>query len=188
LTLKIEAGCSFQCWQLQKAAASQLIRLTDEHLRHFALLCGVQRFESVCGQLGNTIRMRNAVGRLRFLSTTRCNISAELEFIASHFYDFLRRPDALKTLPFSLIYAIICHESLRLESEDGFYDSINDGIETYREMFGLLEFVRLESYSPGVVNAFFDRLSEHFYEINGPMWLTICARLVLPNMGKKPRK
>jgi hypothetical protein len=50
--------------------------------------------------------MENVLDRLRFLSATRSDISTELEFIASHFYDFLRRRDALNALPFSMIYTM----------------------------------------------------------------------------------
>jgi hypothetical protein len=39
---------------------------------------------------------------------------------------------------------ILSQESLRLESEDSLYDFISKGIRTNREMFGLVEFVRLE--------------------------------------------
>jgi hypothetical protein len=129
--------------------------------------------------------MENVVGRLQFLSTTRCNNSIELEFIASHFYDFLRRPDALNALPFSMVYEIINQESLRLDSEDSLYDFISKGAETNREMFSLLEFVRLEYGSTDVMDDFFDVLFEHSYEINASMWASFRARLVLPNRNKK---
>jgi hypothetical protein len=42
LKLKIETNCSVLCWELQEAATLQLIRRTGEHLRKFALLCGIQ--------------------------------------------------------------------------------------------------------------------------------------------------
>jgi hypothetical protein len=105
----------------------------------------------------------------------------ELEFIASHFYDFSRRPDALNALPFPMIYEIVSHGSLRLESEDSLYDFISHGIETNREIFSLLEFVRLPYCSTGLLNDFFDLRSEHFYELNASMWASLRARLVLPN-------
>jgi hypothetical protein len=86
--------------------------------------------------------MENVVDRLQFLSTTRCDNSTELKFIASHFYDFLRRPDALKMLPLSLLCEIITQGSLRFESEDSLCDFIIKGIETKWAIFGLVEFVR----------------------------------------------
>jgi hypothetical protein len=69
-----------------------------------------------------------------------------------------------------MIYEILGHGSLRLESEDGLYHFIRKGIETDLEMFGLLEFVRFEYCSTDVMNDFFDLLSDHFYEINASIW------------------
>jgi hypothetical protein len=56
--------------------------------------------------------------------------------------------------------------TLRLENEDGLCDFIGQSTETNREMFNLLEFVRLEYCLSDVMNDFFGELSEHFYEIN----------------------
>jgi hypothetical protein len=71
--------------------------------------------------------MENAVDRLQSLSGTRCDISTELGFIAPEFDDFLRRPNAFNALSFSMLYEILGHGSLRLESEDSLYDLINKG-------------------------------------------------------------
>jgi hypothetical protein len=100
--------------------------------------------------------------------------------MASHFYDFLYRRDAAKALPFSMIYEIISQRSLRLGSEDSLCYFIIEGIKTNWKMFSLLEFVRLEYCSTNVMGDFFDRLSEHFYEINASIWASLRARLVLP--------
>jgi hypothetical protein len=67
-----------------------------------------------------------------------------VEFIASPFYNFLRRPDALKVAPFALIYEIISHGSQSFESEARFSGFMRKGAETAREMFGLQKLVRLE--------------------------------------------
>jgi hypothetical protein len=87
----------------------------------------------------------------------------------------------LKALPFSAIYEILGHGSLTIDSEDGLYDFISKGIETRREMFPLLEFVRLEYCSTDVMNDFFHILSEHFYGINTSLWAGLRTRLVLPH-------
>jgi hypothetical protein len=94
----------------------------------------------------------------------------------------------LSGLPFSLLYEIITQGYLRIDSEDSLYDFISKGIETSREMFSLLEFVRLEYCSTGVMNDFFDLLSDYCYEINASMWASLRARLVLPNRNKKMGK
>jgi phage shock protein A len=71
-------------------------------------------FEGICAALSNSclyqcvepdpgedVTMQKAVDRLRFLPATRCDISSEFEFIASHFYDFLCPRDGLNAVPFS---------------------------------------------------------------------------------------
>jgi hypothetical protein len=132
--------------------------------------------------------MENVVDRLRFLSATRCDISRELEFIASHFDDFLPRPDALNAGPFTMIYEIIRHVSLRIDSEDSLYDFVSKCTETNREMFRLLEFVRWEYCSTEVMNDFLNLLSEHLCEIDASMWASLRSRLVLPNIKKETGK
>jgi hypothetical protein len=103
--------------------------------------------------------MKNVVDRLGFLSVTRCDTFTELEFIASHFCDFLPRPAALRALPFSMIYDIASHGPLKLDSEDILCDFVSQGIKMSREVFSLLEFSRLGYCSANVMNDFFNMLS-----------------------------
>jgi hypothetical protein len=142
------------------------IAVDSAHGRTFEWICAdlwdSELYESVCGQLRGQGTMDNIVDRLRFLSETRCDIFTELGFIASHLCDFLFRPDALKGLSFSMIYEVLGHGSLRLESEDSLCDFINRGVETNEEVFGLLEFIRLEYCSANVIANFLDLLSDHF--------------------------
>jgi hypothetical protein len=70
--------------------------------------------------------VNNVVDRLEFLSATRCNVLTEVEFIASHFYDFLCNHDALKPLIFSLLDKIISYGSLRVASEHSLCDFISN--------------------------------------------------------------
>jgi hypothetical protein len=172
-----------------EAARGDHIAVDSGHRRTFAAICAAlwnsELSESVFGQLSDEVTMENVVDRLRSLPATQCDISTELEFIASHFYDLLRRRDALKALPFSLLYAIISRGSLRLESEDSLYDFIRKNTETNGGMCRLLEFVRLEYCSADVVTDFFDLHSGHFYEVNASMWGSIRTRLVLPNVTLK---
>jgi hypothetical protein len=109
-----------------------------------------------------------------------------IAFFASHFDNFLSHPQTLTTLPFSFLYEIIGHGSLRIESDDSLFDFIRKGTETNPKMFCLLEFVRFEYYSTYVMNDLFDVLWENSYDINASIWANICARLVLPNMNKIP--
>jgi hypothetical protein len=188
LILEVEDGDAL-FGSVLEAAKGGSIAVDSAHQRTFVAICDAiwnsELCESVSGQLCDRVTMENAVDRLRFLSATRCDISAELEFIASHFGDFLRRPDALKALPFPTIYEIIGHRSLRLDSEDSLYDFIRTCTETALDMFSLLKFVRFECCSTDVMNDLFDVHSEHFCEITAPMWAGIRARLLLPNKAWK---
>jgi hypothetical protein len=142
------------------------IAVDSDHRRTLTAIYGAHwnsdLCELLCGQQRNEFMMYNVINRLGFLSTTRCNISAELEFVASHFDDFSWRGNGLKVLSFLMIYEILGHGSLRLETEERLLDFINEGIETGGKVFGLLEFVRLEHWSTEVMNDFVGVLSEHF--------------------------
>jgi hypothetical protein len=67
--------------------------------------------------------IENVVDRLGFLLATRCDISTELEFIASDFLDFLCLRDALNALPFSLLCEVIVRGSVKFQSDDGLITS-----------------------------------------------------------------
>jgi hypothetical protein len=81
--------------------------------------------------------MEDVGARLRFLSANGADISTEFKFVASHFHDFSCHCEALNALPFALIYEIIGHGALKLESEDSLYNFIREGTETNQEMFEL---------------------------------------------------
>jgi hypothetical protein len=175
-----------------EAAKGNSIAVDSDHRGPFEATCASlwnsELCELVCGQQRDEFTMDNVLNRLEFRSANGCDISAELEFVASHFDNFLLRPPALTTLPFSLLYEIIGHGSLRLETEDSFFDFIRKGTEMNPKMFGLLEFVRFEYCSREVMNDLFDVLWENSYEINASMWATLCARLIPPSIDKRPAK
>jgi hypothetical protein len=166
------------------------VAVDSAHRRTFAAICAdlwnSELCRSVYPELRNGITIHNVVDRVGFLSATRCDVSTELEFIASHFHLLLCHHDALMALPFPMIYEILSRGSLTLESEDSLYDFISRGTETNREMFGLLEFVRFEYCSTDAMSDFLAILSRQFYELNVSMWSGLRARLVLPNINKKP--
>jgi hypothetical protein len=65
-------------------------------------------------------------------------------------WHFLRHHAALKTFPVSLPDGIIGHGSLSLESGDSLHDFISQYTKAAQEMFGFIEFVRLEYCSTRV--------------------------------------
>jgi hypothetical protein len=172
-----------------QAAKGNSIAVDSDHRGTLEAICATlwnsELCKSVYLELGGEVTVKSVTDPLQFLSGSRSNPSTELEFIASHFYDFLYRRDRLKALSFSMIYEILGHGSLRIDSEDGRSDFISESIETDAEMFGLLEFVRLEFCSTEVMNNFLDLLSERFGEINASVWAGLHARLVLADMNWK---
>jgi hypothetical protein len=191
LRLEVEDGDGLFASVL-KAARGGRIAVDSAHRQTFAAICAAlmnsELYRCAYPDLSDKVTMENVVDRLEFLLATRCDISPELEFIASHFYDFLCRREALKDLPFPMIYEILGHGSLRLDGEDSLYDFIREATETNREMGSLLEFVRLEYCSTDVISEFFDVLSEDFCGINASIWAGLRGRLVLPDIYKKPAK
>jgi hypothetical protein len=105
-----------------ESAGGVNIAVDSAHWRTFvgicAVLCNSKPYGTVCAEFGNVVPMENVNDHLQFLLTTECGISTLLEFIASHFYDFLCRRNVLNILPFPMIYEILSHGSLRPESDD----------------------------------------------------------------------
>jgi hypothetical protein len=83
---------------------------------------------------------------------------------------------------FFVIYKILGHGSLGLQSEDSLYDFISQGNEAKQEMFHFLELVRLEYCSTDVMRDF----CEHFSEITASVWAILVARLLVLNVTWKP--
>jgi hypothetical protein len=141
-----------------EAARNGSIAVDSAHPLTFVAICAAlwtsELSEFVCDQERDDVTMDNVLNRLRFRSANRCDISAELRFFASHFYNFLPHPQTLSTLPFSFLYEIIGHGSLRIESEDSLYDFIRKGTKMSPEVFCLLEFVRFEYCSTDVMDDF----------------------------------
>jgi hypothetical protein len=102
-----------------KAAAGGNIAVDSAHRRTFASICAALYNSGLCkyvsGQLSDEVPIGNVLDGLEFLSATRCGNFTGLEFIASDFSDFLRRLDALNTVPFSGFCRVLLPGPLSLE-------------------------------------------------------------------------
>jgi hypothetical protein len=78
-----------------------------------------------------------------------------------------------------VIYDIIRHPCLSLESEDCLYIFVRHGNETNPEFFAFMESVRFECCAPDTISDFFELLSAHIDEFNRSMWAAVSARVVL---------
>jgi hypothetical protein len=106
LRLEAEDRDKLLDWVLE-AAKGNSIAVDSAHRRTFAGICTTlwnsELYELICGQQRDEFTMVNVLDRVRFRSANRCDISAELKFIASHFDDFLPRPRTLTALPFPFL-------------------------------------------------------------------------------------
>jgi hypothetical protein len=97
-----------------EAAKGDSIAADSDHWGTFEAICAAlwnsELCQFVCDQQRDEFTMDNVLNRLRFSSANRCDISAELEFFASHFDNFLPRPQTLTTLLF--------HSFTRLSATD----------------------------------------------------------------------
>jgi hypothetical protein len=155
---------------MMEAAGGGCIAVDSGHRPNVLAICvalwNSELSQYVYPELDNDVTMGNVVDHLRFLSATRCDISAQLEFIALHCYDLLYHRDILNVLPLLVVYDIISHGSLRIDWQNSLWGFFSKGIKPNREIFCLLEFVRLECSSVDVLNDVFDLFSGHFSEIN----------------------
>jgi hypothetical protein len=148
-----------------------------------AALRNSELFESVYGADDEEITINNAVPRLLFRVHGQGDISPEIEFIASHFDKFSRRRYPLRSVPVSMLSAIIGHPSLILDSEDALYDFICREISADPALFGLIEFVRFEYCWQDTMAHFVGLTSEHIDGLNAAIWRNIRTRLALSITG-----
>jgi hypothetical protein len=73
----------------------------------------------------NTIH--NLMSLLKIPRKLSCDTKPEIEFFASHFRKITNPPKHMKSFSFSVI---ICHKSLKIDSED----SLDDGLQTGRSI------------------------------------------------------
>jgi hypothetical protein len=120
------------------AASGGCVTMSPPNCEVFLSICAALDNRELSRQLSPTITVSNAVDRIRL----GVDISAEVAFIASHFYEFAAGVDEL---PLPIISEIISHPSLALDSEDSLYDFVrNRDLE-------LLEYVRMEYCRPGTI-------------------------------------
>jgi hypothetical protein len=148
---------------------------------------------SICAELGNRelekfivatslgdISIANVVERLCLLEGNCEDISGEISFAASRFFE-LSSSD-LSSLSFTAFAAVIRNASLRLSSEDSLFEMICARMRSASDshFFDLLQFIRFEFFSGGCFAKFSDLVCTHFDELNVLHWESLRGRLLLP--------
>jgi hypothetical protein len=135
-------------------------------------------FVSICGELDNpelcTSLLKHFASDIDRDSTYGFYDECFLGFLASQFYTF--NTTDLKTIPLAVLYDILSHDSLVIESEDWLYSYITCHLSTDPEYWELLQFIQFEYLS---VQSIVDFDSIHPERIDRRLWDTISRRLML---------
>jgi hypothetical protein len=126
-------------------------------------------------KIDHEIKLSNVIPRLIQRSEFKFAISEEIEFLASHFYEFSL--SSLSKVSFQDISSIVSHPSLKMKSEDFLYELINSRMNEDLSFFSVFEFVRFEYLSSATISDFSRIVCEHFDLLNVSILSAICVRL-----------
>jgi len=156
-------------------------------------------FLSICRELDNRelsdillqetrteIKKENVVCGIRDLLAMKCDVSNEVEFVSTHFYEMTEAFEDLRSLPFPVIYDIISNPLLKIKSEDSLLNFIVEGVTQRPEYLSLLEHVRFEYVSASEFIRFFELISGRFEHLNLSIWLSLRNRFALPVSPNSP--
>jgi Ca2+-binding EF-hand superfamily protein len=114
---------------------------------------------------------------LEFLSSLDSSCGCDMELIASHFHEFTASD--FDKLQFSVLYAVLSHPKLVIDTEDSLLEVILRHASQDLEYFPLLEFVRFEYLSDQGMTSAFDFMSNSFDFLTFPVWQRLGRRLAL---------
>jgi hypothetical protein len=126
-------------------------------------------------EIDGEMNVSNVIPRLIERNEFELSIHKEIEFIASHFYEFSL--SSLSKVCFNLISALISHPSLKMKSEDFLYELIISRMNEDFSFFSIFEFVRFEYLSSTTTSDFSSIVCEHFELLNVSILSAICVRL-----------
>jgi hypothetical protein len=105
-----------------------------------------------------------------------CDISREVEFLSSHFYEMKNGREIFKSLRSSMMSEVLSGPGLRIRSEDILYELIIGPIGDDYEFQSLLQFIRFEYLSTSQFIGFFDLIYESFHYLDYSIWVNARAR------------
>jgi hypothetical protein len=135
-------------------------------------------YETILGQIECDMSTGNVLNRVEVLSRVGANIANEIEFIASHFFEF--SSSEIMTLSFDVLRDVLGHTALAIESEDSLYRAISSRVSSEPRFFELFEFIRFEFLSPDSCADFFDVAADNFERVTVAHWESLRSRFVLP--------
>lgn len=123
-------------------------------------------FQSISIELGNEelltcvqdhLTNENVIDYLLIRSNMSFNTESEIEYIASHFYEF--KPKVISSLSLSIIDSILSSPSLVIESEHRLFEFINDLISKHGDEYRLLfSYLHLEYLNRDEISIFIESI------------------------------
>lgn len=105
------------------------------------------------------------------------NLSAEIEYIASHFFEIcINHKEDLASLDEQILSKIFCHSNLKLKDEDQFLTFVNDLYRTNTKFCFLYKFVIFSNVSSESITEFINIFD--YNDIDSNIWHSISSRLI----------
>jgi hypothetical protein len=115
--------------------------------------------------------------RLEFMLRIEGDCEFDVSVVASHFYEFsVSDFDSLSVSP---LHAILTDRGLVLRNEDSLFEVLHRLASRDLSYFGLLEFVRFEFLSDGVMKRACEFMSDSFDSLTLGIWSSLQTRLAL---------
>jgi hypothetical protein len=137
-------------------------------------------YETIFRHFYDDITLENVVGRVASLSKMGCSIAREVNFISSHFHNFMNPNEDLQSLGYLVMSEILSNLSLTIASEDCLYAFIIGEMERSGEFCGLIEFIRFDCLWAPKFAEFFDLICKSFYYLTPSVWERLRPRLSHP--------
>jgi hypothetical protein len=170
---EIETVDSGKCFErfLSLGFGSSVYLNCEDYLifQHLSVELGSTEFyEQVFEKFEIEINPQNICDRLKHLEKLNCFCENEIAFAASHFTNI--DSTSIDKLSVSLLFEILKHDSLIIQSEDWLFDIVLSLILKDKDYCSLLELIGYEYLSKSSIESFFDLISkssiESFFDLS----------------------
>jgi hypothetical protein len=178
---KIETDDSEKCFEcfLSLGFGSSVCLNREDYLifENLSVELGAEEFyEQLFAEFEVEINPQNVCHRLKHLERLNCPCEREIAFAASHFTNI--DSTSIEQLSVSLLFQILKHHSLIIQSEDWLFDIILSLISKNQDYFSLLELIGYEYLSKSSIESFINLISESFEFLTYSIWQNLRSRLI----------
>jgi hypothetical protein len=132
-------------------------------------------FLAIESQNATELTVSGVLPRLAELRGFNLSVEAEIEFAASHLYEF--PSSSLSKVSLIDFEAMVSHPSLKIASEDWLDETILSRASEECSFFTLFQYVRFEYLSRAAISAFSIFVSERLDLMNASIWSSLSVRL-----------